>query len=294
MAEKNPRVIFLTGDLGFQVFDDFKSRFGPRYVNVGVAEAQLVYAAAGLALEGWRPVIYSIASFATGRPFEQIRLCINYPNLPVVIVGAGGGYTYSSSGVTHHAGDDLGLMSLLPHVTVVAPGDPNEVKELLPQLLALKGPSYIRIGRFGEPSYEAEAPVTLGRARLIRKGKKLAIVATGDAISFALQAADLLKSEGVSPWVYQMHTVKPLDTEALEKLAVEVDTILVVEEHLPTGGLFDAVSQWRACRKEGPRVVRLGPNDSLVLGSPEREELRRRIHCDRNSIAETCRHLWSQ
>src|SRR5207253_5232671 len=110
LAAQEPRLMFLTGDLGFQMFDEFKERYPGRYVNVGVAEAQLVCCAAGLALEGWRPVIYSIASFATGRAFEQLRVSVAYPGLPVVVIGAGGGYTYASSGVTHHAVEDLALM----------------------------------------------------------------------------------------------------------------------------------------------------------------------------------------
>src|SRR5574341_684609 len=118
-ADADPRIIFLTGDLGFQVFDAFRDRFGPRYVNVGVAEAQMVCAAAGLALGGWHPVAYSIASFATGRAFEQMRVSVNYQRLPVLLVGAGGGYFYAPAGVTHHAVEDLGLMSLLPGMTVV-------------------------------------------------------------------------------------------------------------------------------------------------------------------------------
>src|SRR3989338_5271951 len=133
LAAEDPQLVFLTGDMGFQMFDEFKRRYGPRYVNVGVAEAQLINAAAGLALEGWRPVAYSIASFLTARPFEQIRVSVNYHNLPVLIVGAGGGYAYAASGVTHHAADDLALMAVLPNMRVVAPGDPNEVAKLVPQ-----------------------------------------------------------------------------------------------------------------------------------------------------------------
>lgn len=292
MAEENPRLIFLTGDLGFQVFDEFRARFGPRYVNVGVAEAQLVCTAAGLALEGWRPVIYSIASFATGRPFEQIRVCLNYPCLPVVIVGAGGGYTYASSGVTHHAGDDLALMSVLPNMTVVAPGDPNEVTQLFPQLLALPGPAYFRVGRFGEASYEADALALLGRARLLRDGERVAVVSTGDIAPVVVEAVNTLKAEGVCPVVYQMHTVKPLDTATLDALAQRVATIIVVEEHLPLGGLFSAVAAWRVGREDGPRLVRLGAPDALVLGSPPRGELRRRIGCDAGAIASACRAAW--
>ena len=139
VAAQNPRVMLLTGDLGFEVFDEFQARFGPRYVNVGIAEAQMITAAAGLAREGWFPVAYSIAAFATARPFEQIRFSVSYPNLPVVLVGAGGGYIYAPSGVSHHAADDLALMTALPGMTVVAPGDPNEVAQLLPQLFTQSG-----------------------------------------------------------------------------------------------------------------------------------------------------------
>ena len=120
IATEDPSVVFLTGDLGFGVFDEFIRLFPRRYINVGVAEAQLVDCAAGLALEGWKPIVYSIASFMTGRAFEQIRLAIGYHQLPVVVVGAGGGYLYADAGVTHHAKEDLALMALVPGMNVVA------------------------------------------------------------------------------------------------------------------------------------------------------------------------------
>jgi transketolase len=290
-AESDPRVVFLTGDLGFGTFDEFCARFGPRYVNVGVAEAQLVCAAAGLALEGFRPVIYSIGSFMTGRPFEQIRISIDYANLPVVIVGAGGGYTYASSGVTHHSGEDLALMGLLPNMTVVAPGDPGEFRQLFPQLLQLNGPSYIRVGKYGEPAYSAPEDAVLGRARLLRDGRNLAILTTGGVAVEALQAADRLAAEGAGPLVYQMHTIKPLDTATLDRIGARVDTLVVVEEHLPVGGLAAAVYAWQATRRVAPRVVRLGPPHSLLLGSPSQQEVRRRLGYDADAIYETCRQV---
>jgi transketolase len=290
-AEKDPRVIFLTGDLGFGTFDAYQAKFGPRYVNVGVAEAQLVNAAAGLALEGWRPIIYSIASFATGRPFEQIRISVGYAGVPVVIIGAGGGYTYASSGVTHHAGEDLGLMSMIPGMTVVAPGDPNEVAQLLPQLLKLGGPSYLRVGKYGEPAYQADAPVILGRARLLREGDgaDFAVVSTGQITSVVLDSMELLKPDGIAPTVMQFHTVQPLDTVALDSLAEKVNTIIVVEEHMPVGGLAAGISTWRAARAGGPRIVRLGPPQALVLGNPTVPEMRKRLGFDAQAIAEMCR-----
>ena len=293
VATENPRVVFLTGDMGFQVFDEFEASFGPRYVNVGVAEAQLVCCAAGMAMEGWKPIIYSIGSFMTGRPFEQIRVTISYPKLPVIVVGAGGGYTYAASGVTHHAADDLALMSGLPNMTVVAPGDPSELAQLLPQLFELPGPSYIRIGRFGEPSYEAESPAVLGRSRLLRQGERVAIISTGDMALVALEAANMLDDEGIHPIIWQMHTVKPLDTTTLAALDKEIETMIIVEEHLPIGGLFSRVNDWYAGQRQAPKLVRLGAPDAFVLGSPTRQELHRRIGLDAESIAEACRVAWN-
>ena len=290
-AEADDRVIFLTADLGFGTFDAFQGRFGARYVNVGVAEAQLVCAAAGLALEGWRPIIYSIASFATGRPFEQIRVCLGYHRLPVVVVGAGGGYTYAGSGVTHHAGDDLGLMSLVPNMTVVAPGDPNEVTQLLPQMLKLDGPSYLRIGKYGEPTYQAEAPITLGLGRVLREGQGLALLCTGQISATVIEAVDALRTEGIAPAVYQFHTVQPLDLDSLERISSRVHSIVVIEEHLPVAGLFAAVSAWRASREGGPRVVRLGPPHALLLGNPTVDEMRQRLGISAAEISNACRSL---
>jgi transketolase len=292
VAAENPRVMLLTGDLGFQVFDEFHARFGARYLNVGIAEAQMILAAAGLAMEGWRPVTYSIASFATGRAYEQIRISVNYPNLPVLVVGAGGGYTYASSGVTHHAPDDLSLMSGLSMMTVVAPGDANEVAELLPQILQLPGPAYLRVGRYGERTYHADDSVQLGRARLLKEGEQVAIISTGDVASVALQAWDQLASEGIHPIVYQMHTVKPLDNGTLDQLAARVHAIITLEEHHPVGGLNSVVNAWRVSRKEGPIIERLGPPDALALGNLKREDLRHRFRYDADAIADTCRRLF--
>lgn len=290
-AEKDPRVVFLTGDLGFGVFDDFAARFGPRYVNVGIAEAQMICAAAGLALEGCRPLAYSISSFLTGRAFEQIRISVAYQKLPVILVGAGGGYCYAHAGVTHHAADDFGLMSLLPGMTVVAPGDPNEVRALLPQMLGLPGPSYMRIGKFGEPCYGAPSPVVLGRARTLLDGEKVALLCTGEMAAPALTAARTLAEEGLRPVVCQHHTIKPLDTAALDALAERVHTMLVLEEAAPLGGLYHGVLSWLSGARRRPTLLRLGPPDDWMLGSMRRETLRARFRFDEAAAVEACRSI---
>lgn len=294
LGRADPRVIFLTGDLGYQVFDAFEAEFPGRYVNVGVAEAQLVDCAAGLALQGWRPIVYSIASFMTGRAFEQIRLAVGYHALPVMVVGAGGGYTYASSGVTHHAREDLGLMALIPGMTVVAPGDPNEVRALLPQLTRLNGPSYVRIGRFGEPAFDTAAPIAVGRGRRLRDGQRVAILTTGGQAVAALQAADALAREGISPAVAHFHTVRPLDTGLLDALSEQVAAFLVVEEHAPDAGLAAGVAAWRAESDRSVRLRRLGPGNDLVLGNPHQDEVQRRLGFDAGAIASACRRLWAE
>ena len=291
VAEANPRLAFITGDLGFQVFDEFHEKFGRRYINAGVAEAQMVTAAAGLAAEGFHAVAYSIASFATARPFEQIRYCVAYPNLPVTIVGAGRGFTYANAGVSHHALDDVALMAAIPNMTVVIPGEPGEVEQLFPQVVALPGPSYFTVGRFGEPRYEAEAPAVLGRARLLRKGNGIAIVTMGEMAGEVLSACKLLAADKITPIVYQMHTVKPLDVATLNVLAQEVGSILVVEEHLPMGGLWSAMANWSMSLTRPVKFVRLGPPDAFALGNLTRDGFRRLMGFDATAIAATCRTL---
>jgi len=292
VADADARVVFITADLGFQVFDDFRARHRARYINVGVAEAQMVSLAAGLAAEGFRPVAYSIASFATARPFEQIRYTVAYPNLPVTLVGAGRGLTYATSGVSHHALDDLALMSALPNMTVVIPGDPSELEQLFPQVTQLPGPAYFTVGRFGEPRYEAEEPAVLGKARLLRSGCRLALLSTGEIANEVLRAREWLQGQGITPAVYQFHTVKPLDTTTLAMVAQRLEALVVVEEHLPQGGLWASVASWLATQDFPVRLVRLGPPDLFALGNLRREGFRHRFGFDAPAIAQACRGLW--
>jgi transketolase len=289
LARKDPRVILLTADLGFQLFDRFIAECGPRYLNVGVAEAQMVLAAAGLAHTGWRPITYSIASFATCRCFEQIKISVAYAGLPVVLVGAGGGFAYGSSGVTHHSAEDLSLLAGLPGMTVVAPGDAEEVRQLLPQVFQLPGPTYLRLGRGREPALSAAEPARLGKARLLCKGQDVAILTTGSVASEALKAVEILKEERIQPVVCHFHTIKPFDVATLQQLASRVRRIVVVEEHVPSGGLSSAVRQWLVQQSQHPELVCLTAPDQFVLGSPHQREIRARFHFDSHGIADAVR-----
>jgi len=292
MASEDERIIFLTGDLGFQVFADFERDFPQRFINVGVAEAEMVAAAAGLALEGWKPIAYSITSFATGRPYEQIRFLVGYQHLPVMIVGAGRGYTYAKSGVSHHAPDDVALMANIPGMTVVTPGDGSEIRALMPQMLKLDGPSYMSVGRYGEPVFRAEEPPVLGKARLLQNGNRVAILSSSETANEVAQALEILALQGLHPLAYQIHTVKPLDEQALNHAANLCSAMIVVDEHLPNGSLWSSIASWKATIDSPISLKRLGPPDEFALGTLSREALRRKWGYNSESVVQMCTQLW--
>jgi len=159
---------------------------------------------------------------------------------------------------------------------------------LLKQLMQQDGPAYLRIGKFGEPTYRAEAPAVLGQARLVRRGERVAILTTGDMAAVALQAVEQLQAAAITPWLYQFHTVKPLDTATLEALSKQVDTLVVVEDAIPAGGLGAAVASWLVSAAARPRLIRLGPPDEFVLGNPSRETMLQRYNYGCSAIVAAC------
>ena len=247
LAERDRRVVLLTGDLGFKIFDDFAARFPGRFYNAGVAEANMMSVAGGLALGGLRPFAYSIVPFATLRCLEQIRNDICYQQAAVTVVGVGGGYSYGANGATHHALEDIAVMRCLPGMTVVCPGDPVEA-ELATLAAGMHArPLYLRLGRAGDTVVHASAPpFSIGRAIVVREGGDCALIATGGMLPVAVATAEQLAHEGIGCRVVSMHTVKPLDEAELHRCAVEYGAIFTVEEHGLAGGLGSAVGEWLA------------------------------------------------
>src|SRR5581483_6606195 len=209
VAAADPRVVFLTGDLGFKLFDDFARRFPGRFHNVGVAEATMAGVASGLALEGKKPFIYSIVPFATLRCYEQIRNDLCYDAADVTVVGVGGGWSYGQNGPTHHALEDLAVTRVLPNLAVVAPGDPHETIAAVRAIAAQRGPVYLRLGRAGEKNVHA-GPVELawGKALTLREGQDLALAATGNMLATAVATADRLAARGFRARVLSVPFVK--------------------------------------------------------------------------------------
>ncbi len=226
-------------------------------MNVGVAEANLAGVAAGLALSGLTPFIYSIANFPTLRCLEQIRndICYNGANVKIVAVGAG--YAYGSLGSTHHATEDLAIMRALPHMRVVAPADPIETERATRAAATSEGPLYLRLGRSGDPAVHAAAPsFEIGKAIQIRDGTDVALIAIGGMVHSALQAADRLAARGVSARVISMHTLKPIDAPTVVAAARNIGAVVTIEEHSLIGGLGSAVAEVLADAGVAPRVFR--------------------------------------
>jgi transketolase len=243
LAEEDDRIWLVVGDVGFGVVEPFVQRFPNRYLNVGVAEANLAGVSAGLALTGAIPFMYSIANFPTLRCVEQIRndICYNAANVKIVSVGAG--LAYGSLGATHHATEDVAIMRALPNIIVVAPADPIETALATRAAAELVGPVYMRIGRSGDPAVHPAAPIfSIGRALRLRDGSDATIIASGAITHSALVAADQLVGEGISLRVLSMHTLKPIDRVEIKAAVEETGTIVTVEEHSVIGGLGSAVA----------------------------------------------------
>jgi transketolase len=242
-AERDPRIWLLTADLGYSVLEGFAERFPRRYVNVGVAEQNMASIAGGLARSGKIPFIYSIANFPTLRCLEQIRNDICYHEGNVKIVAVGGGFCYGPQGYTHHGVEDLAIMRALPGMTVVAPADPVETRLATGALAARSGPCYLRLGKAREPVLHAADPhFEIGQAVEVRPGRALTFISTGGMLQKTLAVADRLAAEGVAARVLSMHTLKPLDEEAVLRAAAETGGIVSVEEHSVTGGLGSAIA----------------------------------------------------
>jgi transketolase len=243
LAHRDPRVWIVTADLGYSVLEKFREQFPERFVNAGVAEQNMTGLAAGLALSGCVVFTYSIANFSTLRCLEQIRNDVAYHRANVKVISVGGGYTYASLGYSHHGLEDLAILSSLPEMVVVAPGDAQEARLAAEAVVRHAGPCYVRLGKAGEPViHECPPRFELGRAICVREGNDATLISTGGMLKPAVDAHDALRRQGFHTRVLSMHTVKPLDETAILKAAQETGAIVTLEEHNRHGGLGTAVA----------------------------------------------------
>jgi transketolase len=291
LAEADPDIWLLNADLGFSVLEVFRDRFPDRYVNVGVAEQNMIGIAAGLALSGCKVFVYSIANFPTQRCLEQIRVDVCYHKAHVVVAAVGGGFAYGSQGYTHHAIEDLAVMRSLPGMRVAAPGDPHETRALVRHLASEPGPGYIRLGRAGEPDLHPGPLAATPLAPLVmRGGNGVALVATGGIVGDVLAAADRLAGDGIAARVISAPVLKPFAEAAFLEAIAGCPLVVTVEEQSMIGGLRDTVAPVLAAARDRPRLLALGVEDGATIGVVLGQEAMRR-HCgiDGATIAERVR-----
>jgi transketolase len=235
-ARLHPDVFLVVGDLGYSVVEPFVQEFPDRFLNAGVAEQNMTGVAAGLASEGYHVFTYSIANFPTLRCLEQIRNDICYHNLAVTVVAVGAGMAYGNLGYSHHAVQDIAILRTLPGMTILSPADPGETRECVQWLAKHPGPSYLRVGKAGEPDLHAVRGLDRGPL-LIREGtSRIALVATGGILKVALEAHDQLAAQGESVPVYSLPWLKPVSRAFFASLA-GFQRVVVIEEHVIEGGL---------------------------------------------------------
>ncbi len=242
-AQANPQIVGLCADLTESMrMTEFEKLFPQRFIQVGVAEQNLIGTAAGLALAGKIPFAASFAVFSPGRSWEQIRGSVAYSNLNVKIVGGHAGVSTGPDGATHQALEDLALMTVLPNMTVVVPADAKQAELATLALAEHTGPAYLRLGRDKTANVTGDQ-FKLGQAEILRQGNDLSLIACGMMVGQALAAAEVLSQQGLEARVINMHTIKPLDTASILAAARETKAILTLEEHQAIGGLGSLVAQ---------------------------------------------------
>jgi transketolase len=290
LAGRDPRILLLTGDLGYGALDPFVERFPGRFFNVGVAEQNMVGLATGLAESGYLPFVYSIATFASMRAYEFIRNGPILHRLPVRVLGVGGGFEYGPAGPSHHGLEDIGLMRMQPGLTLIAPADHQQAKAALLASWNLPGPVYYRLGKDDRSTVPGlDGRFALGRAELVAEGSDLLMVTTGSISTEAVAASEALASFGLSCAVLVVACLTPAPLEQLVELLARFPVAVTVEEHYVTGGLGSWVSETVAAEGLACRVVRCGVKENPPARTGSQEYLRRRHGLTREGLVETAR-----
>jgi len=284
LAEQDQRIFLLCGDLGYSVLEPFAQRFPERFINVGIAEQNMVGVATGLALEGYTVFCYSIGNFPTLRAMEQIRYDVAYHEANVKIIAVGGGYAYGPLSTSHHTTEEIGMLRTIPGMVVTAPGDPSEVDAMTAFIAQHRGPCYMRLNKAGEPRLHATPPaLKLGDIVTVRStpGASAAVFATGDMVGYA---ARYIADKGVDVDLYSFPFVNPIDTTQLAALAARYRQVATLEEHQANGGFGSAIlERLHDLLGEGklaalPAVTRLAIPNAFISSAGSQDYLRAAMH----------------
>ncbi|MDD3012879.1 MAG: transketolase C-terminal domain-containing protein [Candidatus Gastranaerophilales bacterium] len=275
LAKEDENIYLLSSDTGYTILEEFIKLFPERYLNIGISESNMIGVAAGLAMSGKTVFAYAIVPFITMRCFEQIRVDLCYQNLPVKLVGIGGGLTYGPAGPTHHSIEDIGIMSCLPNMTIINPGDPFEVKKAVEASLNLKGPCYFRLGKSGEPVIHNESKCfEIGKGIKVLEGKDISIIVTGNMLETGLKVSQMLQDQEINPELISMHTIKPIDKDLILESAKKCKFMVTIEEHNIIGGLGSQVSGILTDNNLHVRIKRFAIPDEYVEIAGSQDYLR--------------------
>lgn len=282
---ENSDIISVVVDSGTEELDKIREEFPERLIECGIAEANAVGVAAGLASCGAIPILYGMATFLVYRGFEFIRDDVCLQNMNVKIVGSGGGVGYNNLGPTHHSTEDLGILRCLPNLTILSPASPLEVAPIMRVAIALKGPVYIRFGKaFEEEIYTKEPEVAINHALTIRDGRDVALLCTGSVISDAIDAAQELEKKGIHARVININCLKPVDEKIIIKAAKETRGIITIEEHNVIGGLGTIVSEVLSKYRKSTILIKIGFQDTFCMDYGWRQDLRKMYGISKEEI----------
>ena len=290
LGRENPKVVALCADLiGSLKINTFIEENPERFIQVGIAEANMMGIAAGLATAGKIPYTTTFANFSTGRVYDQIRQSIAYSDKNVKICASHAGLTLGEDGATHQILEDIGMMKMLPGMTVINPADYNQTKAATKAIAAHEGPVYLRFGRPGWPVFMPEGEFEIGKAVLMNEGSDITLVATGHMLWYAVEAAKKLEAEGMSVELINIHTIKPLDEDAIIKSVKKTGKCVVAEEHQRNGGLGESIAGVLARHNPAPMAM-VAVNDSFgESGTPT--QLLDKYGLSIDDIVKACKEL---
>lgn len=287
IMKKNKDSYFLTGDLGYNTLEKIERDFPDRFINVGIAEQNMIGIASGLALTGKKVFVYSIIPFLIMRCYEQIRNDVCYHDLDVTLLGSGSGLTYGILGSTHFALEDLAILRPLPNMTIFSPADEMDARLGIKSSSNFHHPLYVRIGLREEVKiHQNPYDFKFGKGKVIQVGKDLVFFVTGTLMEEVIKATKIIKEEkGLTSTIVDIHTIKPLDEELILKESEGKKIVFSVEEHGKIGGLGSAISEILSERNKSVRVVRIGTNSEFLKVIGSRSYLRKRLGFDANGLA---------
>ena len=291
LGRKNPDVVALCADLtGSLKMNDFQDENPERFFQIGIAEANMIGIAAGMTIGGKIPFTGTFANFSTSRVYDQIRQSVAYSGKNVKICASHAGITLGEDGATHQVLEDIGMMKMLPHMVVINPCDYNQTKAATIAIADYVGPVYLRFGRPKVPNFtSADQKFEIGKALHLKEGNDVTIFATGHLVWEALEAAKTLDAEGISAEVINLHTIKPLDNDAILKAIANTKCVVTAEEHMLNGGLGDSIAQLLSRNTPTP-IEMVGMDDSFGESGPPMK-LMEKYGIDRNAIVESAKKV---